>query len=149
MRELQSDKFVELITRQCKLESGESILTTKEVAKACSIPTQKAYDLLELSSRAEKVGYRTDKDGFQSLDYYGDRPPKSASLCWEFGDERAKNGGFREGAGRPTGIKTVQINARIKVSDKQLMADKGYTVRQVIEWAISRIPSKKDKQDES
>ena len=63
-------------------------LTTSEVAKKLGIKTSEALTLLTKASEDEelvyKFGYRTKKDGLQPVDYFGDSPPKSNCLVWQF-----------------------------------------------------------------
>lgn len=53
------------------------------------------------------------------------------------------HGGQRQGAGRtPSEIKTTRGAFRISSELSELMKSKGYTAREILEWAIPRIDKK-------
>lgn len=58
-------------------------------------------------------------------------------------EENPARGGKRKGAGRkPSEVKIGRFAGRIEQSLLDLMKDKGYTSREVLEWAIPLLTKK-------
>lgn len=58
--------------------------------------------------------------------------------------EKKTKGGKREGSGRKPYLEqpTIQVNARVPQDVRDLIREKGYTIREAIEWAAERMPVK-------